>query len=181
MPEKQYVRLTRLRRRRGKIIEGLGSYSGLWLGEDHLLSITSNRFSEQYKRFYFRDIQAVTILKTHRRRNWNLVFALLLLFCVAMLPTSGAAFVPLAILIIGGLLVLNNALGHTCTVYLQTAVQTEELSALSRVRRAYKVIDRILPLITAVQGELTTEETTARLNDVFPGKRTTLATGPLNL
>jgi len=36
----------------------LASYHRLWLGPDHLLAVRSVGFSEEYKRFYFSDIQA---------------------------------------------------------------------------------------------------------------------------
>src|SRR5437867_8585041 len=33
----------------------------LWLAADHILSIDSHRFSEEYKRYYFKDIQAIIV------------------------------------------------------------------------------------------------------------------------
>src|SRR5437899_1170126 len=35
--------------------------STLWLAGDHILSIDSHRFSEEYKRYYFKDIQAIIV------------------------------------------------------------------------------------------------------------------------
>ena len=48
-------------RRRGFIFS-----ASLWTGADHLLSVKSTRFQEHYKRFYFRDIQAIVITRVPR-------------------------------------------------------------------------------------------------------------------
>jgi len=181
----RYIRLTRLRRRRGRILEAIGAYSSLWLGSDHLLSITSNRFAEDYKRFYFGDIQAIAVVRTGRRRTWNFVSAnmaiLGFLLSVILLPVnlSLLAFFFVGIPIV--ILVFNNLLGPTCTVYLQTAVQVEELSSLTRMRRAQKVMDRIRPRIIAAQGSLDSEEIALRLQTTFPAHRASATTSPLNL
>jgi hypothetical protein len=36
----------------------------LYLATDHLLYVSSTGFSESYRRFYFRDIHAITVRKT---------------------------------------------------------------------------------------------------------------------
>src|SRR5258708_30103562 len=33
----------------------------LWLAGDHILSVDSHRFSEEYKRYYFKDVQAIIV------------------------------------------------------------------------------------------------------------------------
>src|SRR5438477_12551721 len=76
MAEKEYQRLTRARPRSKFAVVSSGN-SSLWLGKDHLLCIDSNGYTENYKRFYFRDIQALLIRKTERRKWWGLVFAVL--------------------------------------------------------------------------------------------------------
>ena len=40
--------------------------SSVWMGSDHLLLVKSARFREEYKRFYFRDIQAIVTAKAPR-------------------------------------------------------------------------------------------------------------------
>jgi hypothetical protein len=82
-------------------------------------------------------------------------------------------------------MVTNNILGTTCTVFLRTAVQVEEIACLSRVRRASNVLDRIRPFIAAAQGELPPEEISARIRELFDSAAAPRAgkvvTGPLNL
>ena len=149
--------------------------SSLWLGKDHLLSIDSTYFAEEYKRFYFRDIQAITIRTTRRRAILNLVLLFLLLLWLGTLvyaftvgPAQAGpvvALLPMSFLIIGLALVVNNVLGPTCAVYLRTAVQVEELPSLNRVRRAHQAMTLLRPLIVAAQGELTAEEVSTRMQE----------------
>jgi hypothetical protein len=170
MADKEYIRLTRARLRfTGFVAAHLTS---LWLGKDHLLAIDSIRYVEEYKRFYFRDIQAITIRTTRRRSVWNFVLMLLLLFWLAAfvsafrnLDRAAGIIMAICVAILAVPLLINNILGPTCTVYLRTAVQIEELPSLGRVRRTRKVLARIRLLIAAVQGQLTPEEIAERLQE----------------
>ena len=40
--------------------------SSVWLGSDHLLLVKSSRFREEYKRFYFRDVQSIVTAASPR-------------------------------------------------------------------------------------------------------------------
>ncbi|HWI55617.1 MAG TPA: hypothetical protein VNZ22_00220, partial [Bacillota bacterium] len=82
-----YERLTRAYPRSGFAV-AVAARSSLWLGPDHLLCIETTGYTETYKRFYFRDIQAVLIRQTKRQRNWTLAFGgLSLLFTIiAIVP-----------------------------------------------------------------------------------------------
>jgi hypothetical protein len=189
MAEREYQRLTRSKRR-WKLLEALSRSSSLWLGNDHLLCIDSNHFAESYKRFQFRDIQSITIRTTRRREFWNLVLSLLLLLSIGtLLNTSpGIYWWVGTITVLGVPLIFNNILGPSCTGYLRTAVQLEELPSLNRIRRADKVLARIRPLIAAAQGEISSEEASARLHELGqssssgpPEQTTAVVTSPLNL
>jgi hypothetical protein len=139
----------------------------LWLGEDHLLSIDSASYSEEYKRFYFRDIQAFFICPTGRMAIWNGILTALLVMHVLVLGWLGVSVT--VVLVVAGVLavplVLNNLSGPACKVYLRTAVQLEELPSLNRIRRAQRVLAIVRPLITAVQGPLSRDEAAQRLRD----------------
>ena len=54
-------------------------YHTLWQGPDHLLQIYSRMGVEDYKRFYFNDIQAIITRKTIAGKIQNIVLGLLLL------------------------------------------------------------------------------------------------------
>jgi len=168
MPEKEYQRLTRGRSRTAFI-----SRSSLWLGRDHLLCVDSNGYTETYKRFYFRDIQAIILMATKRRAIWNWVlgtptaiFLMLLLGTLSSSSDSRMAGI-IAYTICGSVfavpLLVNNILGPSCICHLRTAVQTEELPSLDRLRRARQVLNRIRPFMVAAQGELSPGEIPARM------------------
>jgi hypothetical protein len=159
--EKEYMRLPGSGRRRQGLISAVSIRSRLWLGKDHLLSVDSQYYSEDYKRFYFRDVQAVIIRKTRNGAIGNVILGFLLAAGVlGFISTSGGPAIFWAIFAgfwIFGLL-LNTAFGPTCVSHLRTAVQTDELPSLKRLRRAQKVLARLRPLIAQAQGEIPREE-----------------------
>lgn len=171
MSEIRYQRLTRTRTRTLFSVAA-ASRTSLWLGPDHLLCIDYNGYSESYKRFYFRDIQAITLQQTKRRMIWNIILLTPLFFCgvglmICLFPYENPGWVIFWSIAAAFFLVpfiINNFLGTACTGQLRTAVQTEELASLSRVPRATKVLERLRPLIADAQGEtLSPEEVAARL------------------
>src|SRR5580704_15159324 len=48
-------------RRRGFIQK-----SSVWAGPDHLLLVRGSRFRDEYKRFYYRDVQAIAVARAPR-------------------------------------------------------------------------------------------------------------------
>jgi len=171
MPKGEYQRLTRNQPRSGFAI-AVTSRCSLWLGKDHLLLIDSNGYTETYKRFYFRDIQAFTITLNSRRMVWNSILgglAAIWLLSWGAYVLSGSSiglagmitFATITMLLIVPLL-LNNVLGPTCACYLKTAVQTEELPPLKRLPRAKRVLARLRPHITEAQRKFPIMPDTAR-------------------
>jgi hypothetical protein len=132
------------------------------LGKDHLLQIETSGYTEAYKRFYFRDIQALILCRTDTWLYYAVVFAALAsLFALIALLGGG----PIVAWIFGCLaalfalcLLIDLVAGPTSKSYLRTAVQTEGLVSLNRVHRARKVFGVLHPLITAAQGELKTNQ-----------------------
>ena len=167
MSEIRYIRLTRFSFR--------SPFSNLWLGPDHIMSVRSNSYMETYKRFYFRDIQAVVIRTTSARTIWNIVMVLPLIGCLtglmASLTSNRQNEVAILIwLILSAMLLLvvliNNIRGTSCACYLRTAVQIERLPSLNRVRKARRVLNRIRPLMAAVQGgELSAEAVATQMRE----------------
>ena len=149
----------------------------LWLAADHLLSVDFTIASEEYRRFYFRDIEAFVVRRTAQRQIWNWVLLGLALVTAGPLlalfiseQKSGAAWSFTAdnggLLIAAGivlafwalLILINTLRGPTCRVHVRTAVQCEPLFSLGRLSTARKVLARIRPLIAAAQGAATPEE-----------------------
>lgn len=144
-------------------VPGLGSsvyeFSRLYLASDHLLLVGMSAWNESYRRFFFRDIQALVIRKT----QWGL-------FTAAMWLLGFFAFAGIALgigddigavifwfvagsMIVG--LVVDLSRGPACTCYIKTAVQTTKLGPLKRVRAAQRFLIQLQPLIAAAQAEPT--------------------------
>jgi len=160
----KYVKLPG-RGRRGSAIFSYAR-SRLWLGEDHLLNVDFTVASEEYKRFYFHDIEAFVIRRTGTRQMWNWIFGVLLaltagpFFAVWRSQGEGGFMIAaIAFAAFWGLFILVNSLrGATCQTHIRTAVQLEQLPSLGRLPVARQVLARIQPLIVAAQGAATPEE-----------------------
>lgn len=138
---------------------GLMTLNTLWEGDDHLLYVESNRMSESYRRFYFRDIQSIVICQTKRTQITSGV----LFFLTLVLGLGAVAAGDVTGIVIGtlaGLFLLfafiNLILGPSCLCTIQTAVQTTPVSSLHRVRTARKVLAKIQLKIAAAQTEAPT-------------------------
>jgi hypothetical protein len=182
MPEIHYQRLTRSGSRGGFVVV-FRSRGSLWLGPDHLLSVETNGYTETYKRFYFRDIQAILIQQTKSYLWGNIVcgllslpFLIITLLAVMVAPKNasgwdggtigGVVFLGCIAGLFLLILVLNLFHGRTCKVFIRTAVQIEQLPSLNRVRKAGRVLSKIRPLIAAAQGgELSSEAAAAQIRE----------------
>ena len=133
------------------------SRDSLWLAEDHILSVQSNRFSETYRRYYFRDIQAIVIQRTAPISPLTyvagvvaaafLVPGVLFEFQRTFLWILGGVFLAMALALIG--------LGPTCSCYIQTAVSRDRLSSLRWIRTAERALGVLQPYVEQVQGPVT--------------------------
>lgn len=149
----------------GKAKRGFGLLNAtgqrLWLGPDHLLVINSLYFKERYKRFYFTDIQALTITRTTAGMILNVVFAILAalfgIWGAAAFLTLGwdpAAGIFLEIVAVCFLLgvALNSLLGPTCRCFMYTPVHCEELFCLGRLWTARRVARELHSIADTAQG-----------------------------
>jgi ABC-type multidrug transport system fused ATPase/permease subunit len=137
----------------------------LYIGNDHILAIDNKVFSEDYKRFYFSDIQAIITRKTKSGAVWNIVLAFLTA-CVlpgVLLPNDESLrlffWIVCGIILVA--LLINILRGPTCICHIMTAVQEDKLSSLHRLRTARKTIRTIRRAIEKVQGMLSLEEINA--------------------
>ncbi len=131
-----------------------GLRTKLYLGTDHLLLIEQFILVERYKRFYFRDIQAITRANSARwvvfSAIWGvcaLVSALILLFHHPVALAIGSIFA----LLFGFAFVQTVVQGPTCVVRLQTAAQSYRIAPLERLRIFRKGMEAIEPLIRNAQ------------------------------
>jgi uncharacterized protein YifN (PemK superfamily) len=125
----------------------------LWLSTDHILAVDSRRFTEAYKRYYFKDIQAiiVTQISTATSRTIDLVVLIILvvLGLIAWRLESRGAFVITGLILLGYL--IHKLLGPMCSCHLITAVSSDKLPSLTRVRTAAKAVRMIHPLVEQAQ------------------------------
>jgi hypothetical protein len=178
-PDIKYKRLTRSGGRGGFIV-AVRSRASLRLGPDHLLLVESNGYTEIYKRFYLRDIQAIVIQKTRNFQIFNFVLGIIvlvfLLLTIAIMPKTASGWTEditpwiIVLGIITGLfllfLLINLIAGRTCNTFLRTAVQIEQLPSLSRVRKTRRTLAKIHPLIVAAQGgELSAEAVSEQMRE----------------
>ena len=150
-----YCRLPGIRR-------GLIRKASLWEGTDHLLSVKGTRFFEQYRRFYYRDIQALVLQRRARSGSigvWLLAITLCVLFTLlGSLAINAPKLLHYSYWIINSLFFLFLvcrlvvSLKYSCRCYIQTAVTWEELPSLYRMGDAQKALDRIRTRITEAQG-----------------------------
>jgi len=164
---KTYKRLPGRGVRLSAMVAG-GDRQSLYLGPDHLLALRRSGYDESAKRFFFNDIQAVTVQTNGARTLIAFALGAVLagfgiLVGVGLNSESedtyyGAMFVssvvgiPLLLVFI-----VNLLMGPTCSVYLHTAVQVERLTALSRLRTARKCMAILAQRIQESQGALTGE------------------------
>lgn len=163
--QKPYKRLP------GRIPISIIGVSSLWLGADHFLMMTTNGPMEIYKRFYFRDVQALLIQPNNRRLLFGLAYGMLLLLFVWLAIWSffmlhhksqaagdsgwkvafwfECSFAALSFIA----LTINQLLGRGCNLLVQTAVQTERLTPVKRTRTARKLLAILTPKIEAEQRE----------------------------
>jgi len=134
---------------------GLFYVTSLWEAEDHLLLVESYRVSESYRRFFYRDIQAVVICRTVAGLVITIVMGVLAAgfgALAALFEGPRVACVIFAAVFLA-LAVLEILRGPTCRSTLRTAVQTQRLPSLGRLRVARKAILRIQSRIEAAQGQ----------------------------
>jgi len=149
----------------------------LWLGRDHLLYVANQGFSEDYRRFYFKDIQAIVVRRTPLWLISNTILGSLLAVLVTLAVLGHVlgwdeAGVVLSAFFAGCVLIpflVNLAAGPTCAGYLYTAVQTQRIYSMNRLRTTRKVLDRVRPLIEAVQGTLEAQAVRAPADQSAPG------------
>src|SRR5438552_5540465 len=151
--EKEYRRL----RGRSRHLSGT---STLWLGPDHLLRVDSHRYAEDCKRFYYRDIQSMVLLPRTRRQSILIACAAVcvpLTLLALFLNGAWAVFLGCLAGLAGLILAVNWLRGETCECRLQTAVQTEVLHSLTRLRTALKALRLLRLRVEAIQGQLDPE------------------------
>ena len=142
----------------------------IWRSEDHLLLQARFPYVEEYKRFYFHDIQAVIVRKTVTGMVWNCLLSAALGVSVlaALAALARPADGPTGLMLIWpsifmGSLVINVLMGPTCQCHLKTAATVQWLSMVVRMRTARRFIAALRPLVAVVQEDISPPEISDRL------------------
>jgi hypothetical protein len=181
----KYKRLARSRR-------GLGKWHSLWLGEDHLLAVESTGYSEEYTRFYLKDIQAIITRRTAFGKVLNAILGIVVAISFGSACAGyNAGFTPESITAgIFGIIILpflfwNLFRGPTCRCHVRVPLGIEELPALDRIKSVHRVLARLRPLIGQLQGEISRSEiaelTSAAKNATLVASPAALAAKPVPL
>jgi hypothetical protein len=161
LQEIPYRRLRGRGRRTSGCISVGATISTIWLAGDHLLVRESvYGLSETYKRFYFRDIQAIIVRRTQKWIAWIVVWTFCAFLFFFWYVADGWRSVALGFFWPGlcfFLAMIQLARGPSCVTHLITAVQREMLASLNTVRKARRVLKVLVPLIEEKQGKFEPE------------------------
>jgi hypothetical protein len=167
MAEKIYTKLAGKGTRPGHVF----TWYTLWEGPDHVLQIETSGYTEEYKRFFFNDIQSIALRTTTSFRNYTIFFLSVAgLGAAAALSVSSIEariFWYIWIGFFGSLLLVHLIKGPTCAGHIKTAVQQEQLPSLKRLRKSRKVVARIRERIAATQGLYSADDILARFNETI--------------
>ncbi len=133
----------------------------LWIGRDHLLLVQSTGISETYRRFYFKDIQALNLVrqKGPSYGKWLRLLLVLITGALGVVCWKNGAMpmdIILGVLCLAGLFftVRSFLKGPGCECWIYSSVQKEKLSCVNTMKTAQKFMDLIVPKIEAAQGRL---------------------------
>lgn len=163
-------RLTPFRSRPG--FQRLTAKYAIWLAADHLMEVSRTPYRETYRRYYYRDIQALTLTRTRTHLHLMAAFAagvMLLLgagagivaFAASSDPPPWLGLVVFVSLMLGLLLSFGGVSGFwgpTCLCNVRTPIQTARLSSFGRWRRDLPAFERICERVAEAQGALAPEE-----------------------
>jgi len=147
----------------------LTGHSQLWLGSDHILLVTSNRFVEHYQRFAFADIAAIVVTESPEATVGRIVGAGAAILWTLLALAVGSRWAGWGwFFLITGLLgiaavVIDMGRGRRCRCYLYTAVSCERLKPVSRESTALAFLAAVTPEVEAVQGTLSPQRIAERI------------------
>ncbi len=151
-PAPTYRRLTRNS-------AGVGTYSSLWLADDHVMVVRSSGYHESYARLQFSDMKGIFLTKTNRRMWWGIFWGILvawsgIVLITALIGRTTPMFGVVLFAISAPSFIWNHLLGEGCRAFVMTGVQTAELPSLVRMKKGRQVVARLQPLILQAQADL---------------------------
>lgn len=146
-------------RRLGSRMPHIFGYDTLWTGADHLLSVHNTRFVDEYRRFEWREIQAIVIRKQPRFRvpvYWALACGVAFVGVIAgkIRHNDSVTVLSWAVLLLLALYWLSASLLLSCRCDIQTAIGDYELRGLYRYTAAQRAVETLEARIHDAQGAL---------------------------
>lgn len=140
--------------------------STLWLGKDHLLAVESNYFTETYRHFPLKEIQAITLRRTPKLDTYYTISAALLLFFGISLYVCLLArhWIFLGVVTAPGIagslifLFVNSIKGPTCSCVLKMPFADHDLPSLCRLKLARKALELLRPAVMEHQRGVRRQE-----------------------
>jgi hypothetical protein len=142
----------------------LATTSRLWLGEDHILLVKSTRVVEDYRRFYFPDVQAILVRRTMPFHYGWAAF----LFISTLLVARFWRSVPATLIMLAASGVYLRLRGPACVCHLYTAVRRERLPSVHRWKTAERVLEILRSHIEQHQGAVVSIPDTLPTSDPPP-------------
>jgi hypothetical protein len=162
-----YRRLPGWGPRRTGLFSGVGTRCRLYLAKDHILAVDNHWLSEDYKRFYFSDIQAIVTRKTKR---WIAEGLVVVLVAACMMGLSlplldrsrpiGAVWMGLSFMVLL-YLIYHLSRGPSCACHVVTAIQEDVLPTINRMRISRRVVPLLKSAAERAQGTVSAEEMAA--------------------
>ncbi len=157
----------------------------LWLGDDHLLSVKSTGYTEEYLRIYLKDLKGVIAQRTKTWMLLNILLGIVVGLCSIGILSTSDIFSPGTIalgffclpFLVG--LVLNLVKGPTCKTNLLTPLGLVAIPALQRTRRVTRLIKELRPLVAAQQGSMLRSELLSRYDSQRTGAPPAPASPPI--
>ena len=149
----------------------LGARETWMLGEDHLLLVKNNGYTENYRRFFFSDIQWIKTAPV--RFSLVVMFLLTTVFCILLGMTiyfyfqedsAEAAVFEITTGVWLVIFLLNYFIGRAGTVTIKTFSEKEILK-VGTFRKALKLVRKLKPGILRVQGVAAESEILAKLTE----------------
>jgi hypothetical protein len=143
---------------------GFLNVSSVWAGPDHLLLVRGSRFREEYKRFYYRDVQAIGVARAPRfhisTRSGLIAYLVLLAGLISLMVRGYIGTVSnalgglgaVALVLVAVWVFISAAQSCRCRIY--TAVSADELPSVYRMWTARRFLQAVEPLIAQTQGTI---------------------------
>ena len=164
-----------------------GVRAKLWLDDTQLVQESVKSYTQEIHRFALADIQAIQFRRTPRGLIYNAVLAVpCVVLLIALAATwndrttafgdrvafgSTAAFFAVFLLV-------NLLRGPTCRATLTTALGSQPLPSLSRVRAAQRALALIAGNVAAVQGALRPDEAAQEVDRARTQQQAPVAPAP---